>query len=103
MREVSCLCVVGDHLQVTVEGPELPRYPSPLATVPGTLFQDAWSQSVLCGFFVVTGIKRGQKDIPLQKCVSQCFRGTVIKKTKREKERGRESKIRANNWQGEVV
>lgn len=65
---------------------------SPSATAPGALFQEAWSQGVLCGI----GIRRGQKDIPLQKCVSQCFRGACDdKKPKERKRRGRESKRRA--------
>lgn len=73
---------------------------SPSATAPGAPFQDAWSQGVLCGI----GIRRGQKDIPLQKCVSQCFRGPVIiKNRKRERGGGGRAREELNNRQGEVV
>ena len=68
-REGSFFLRVVGGLHVTAEGPVLPQLPCPCCPQRLALCSRTHGARACCvAFFVVTGIKRGQKDIPLQKC-----------------------------------
>ena len=100
MMEGSFLRVVGG-LHVTADGPVLPRLPCPQRLA---LCSKTHGARACCvAFFVVIGIKSGQKDIPLQKCFPVLPRDCDNKNRKRERGGGERAREELNNLQGEVV